>query len=143
MLVFPCRFFVCWAFFVFWWTTSKVDINWKWVLFFRSAPSKSQKRPAPSKRKEPSSKKNPDVVSFAGCFSEGGRKIFRLPSGLRAHDSRNILHLFVGKAPSECTHIRVSFVICWTLGTFDCRWAPRDVHSAQERPALVKTYSDL
>ena len=62
------HFFFCWAFFVFCCSTSYVDLYWKWALFFCCwCPAKE---------------KTLDVVSFAGRFSEGGRKIFWLSSGL-------------------------------------------------------------
>ena len=59
----------------------------KWALFFCWAPNESQKRPAKERILH--------VESFAECFSEGGRKIFQLASGLTKTSMRHYIVLFV------------------------------------------------
>ena len=113
----------CWAFLCFCCSSTRyVKLYGKWALFFCWAPSKSRKCPAKERK--------PDVVSFAGRLSEGGRDILLLSLCPRPHASRNILRQFVKKRPRKDTTIRF-------LSLGGCFWLLMGAHGSPKCPFRV------
>ena len=85
------------------WRTFIFSADGRWALGTAGVGWREKKVPSPG------SVLTPDVVSFAGHFSEGGRKIFRLSSGLRTGFSHSYFAPAHEKRPAEDS---VSGLLC-------------------------------